>query len=305
MRLIDLFENLYRPLRLRGRSPNTARLYGCTIRSFGKWLGREPVLTDLEELSLARFLEHRAATRSPFTAEKERSQLMALASLAWERRMIEMKPSCPPAPLPERIPTAWSVDGMQRLMSAAEDPSTYGRSNSEHYARIFPALIAVAWDTGERIGAIVEARREDYVRPNLLIRAEARKGRKRDRLYQLSAATCERIERAMYPGCDRLFLWTMSKTYLWDKFGAVVKAAGLETGSKRLRFHQVRRTALSHFAAAGGDPVAMADHSSPKITKRWYLDPRLTEVGPKPCDVLPSIAPAAGADEPTVISIAG
>lgn len=289
MKLIDLFETLYRPLRLRGRSPNTVRLYGCTLRTFGRWLGRDAELTDLDELVLSRFLDHRAEVVSPYSAEKERSQLMALASLAWERRLIEMKPSCPPAPLPERIPTAWSIEEMERLMKTAMDPTTY-RRNANHFARVIPALIGVAWDTGERIGAILEGRRGDYDRPHLLVRAEARKGRKRDRIYQLSLSTCELVERSAAGGDDRLFPWPFAPTYLWDVFGYVVKRAGLDNGGKRLRFHQVRRTALSHFEAAGGDAADMADHSSRKITKRWYLDPRITDRGVKPCNVLPSIA---------------
>lgn len=69
---------------------------------------------------------------------------------------------------------------------------------------------------------------------------------------------------------------------------ATVGAAGLDT-RKRLRFHQIRRSAASHFAAAGGEAVEMLDHSSPKITNRWYLDPRLVDRGQRPCDILPPI----------------
>lgn len=290
MKLTDLFENLYRPLRLRGKSPKTVRLYGSMLRTFGRWLGRDAELRDLDELVFARYLEHRAGVVSPYTAEKERSQLMALASLAWERRMLETKPQCPPAPLPERIPTAWSVEDMERLMFYASNPDTYGcRSHGDHYSRVIPALIAVAWDTGERIGAIMETRRGDYTRPNILVRAEARKGRKRDRIYQLTETACDLVERSAAIGNGELFPWPFARTYLWSVFAKPKAAAGLDNGSKRQGFHQVRRTTLSHFCARGGDATWMADHSSPKITKRWYLDPRLTENGPKPCEVLPAI----------------
>jgi integrase len=59
---------------------------------------------------------------------------------------------------------------------------------------------------------------------------------------------------------------------------------------RRIGFHAIRRSAASHYAAAGGDAVEMLDHSSPSITKRWYLDPRLADRGSRPCDVLPAIA---------------
>lgn len=312
MRLIDLFENLYRPLRLRGRSPATARLYGCTIRAFGRWLDRDPELRDLEELILARYLEARATQVSAWTSEKERTQLVALAGLAWERRLIDVKPCCPPGTIQDRVPQAWSMEELRRLMAAAADPATYtgrrpGRprlfpqrsdaapvpaSAAVIKARFFAALLPALYESGERIGAMLDAKIEDYGRPHLVVRAEARKGKKRDRVYRLTDAACDRIEAAIGGRqAGRVFVWPWSRTLIWREFGKAVRAAGLD-GRKRVRFHQIRRSAASHYAAAGGDAVEMLDHSSPKITKRWYLDPRLVDRGVRPCDVLPSILPA-------------
>ena len=313
MKLIDLFENLYRPLRLRGRSPRTSKLYGCVIRAFGRWLGRDPELRDLDELVLARYLEHRATQVALLTVERERSGLMALASLAWERRLIETKPTCPPGAIPDRVPQAWSIAELQAVMAAAADPATYreglsGRrplfevplsatqsatTSAEMKARFFTALLPALYESGERVGAMLEARIEDYHRPHLVVRAEARKGRKRDRVYRFTDATCDLIESAIGGRTEGyVFVWSMTRTYLFTCFGKAVKAAGLNT-RKRLRFHQIRRTAASHYAAAGGDAVEMLDHSSPKITKRWYLDPRLADRGARPCDILPPIVPTA------------
>jgi integrase len=316
VRLIDLFDTLYRPLRLRGRSPATVRLYGCTLRAFGRWLGREPEIRDLDELVLARYLETRAGQVAPLTVEKERSQLVALAALAWERRLIETKPTCPAGTVPDRVPTAWSVEELRAVMVAASDPATYrdGRSgrprrfplpsapasgpstSAEAKARFFGALLPTLYETGERVGAMLGAMIEDYHRPHLVVRAEARKGRKRDRVYRLTDATCDRLD-SLIAGriAGPVFAWPLTRTYLFTTFGRAVKAAGLDT-RKRLRFHQIRRSAASHYAAAGGDAVEMLDHSSPNITKRWYLDPRLADRGSRPCDVLPSIVAAAATE---------
>jgi len=310
MKLIDLFENLYRPLRLRGRSPATARLYGCTIRAFGKWLGRPPELRDLDELVLASYLEYRAGRVAPLTAEKERTQLVALAGLAFERRLLDVKPQCPPGAIPDRVPQAWSLDELRAVMVAAADPATYadrrnGRpklfplpptvadasTSAATKARFFSAFLPALYETGERCGAMLEARIEDFDLPHLVVRAEARKGRKRDRVYRLTDATCDRIKAAIGGRAEGLvFVWPWTRTLIWREFGKAVKAAGLNT-RKRLRFHQIRRSAASHYAAAGGDAVEMLDHSSPKITKRWYLDPRLVDRGQRPCDILPPIVP--------------
>jgi len=292
MLLIDLFTTLYRPLRLRGRSPETTRLYHCTLRAFGRWLGREPELRDLDELVMARYLEARAGQVAPLTAEKERSQLCALAALAWERRLIHTKPSCPPATVPDRIPTAWSVDELRRLLTAASDPRTYGRvapAEARRRAAFFGGLLPVAYETAERIGAILAALIEDYRRPMLIVRAEARKGRRRDRIYKLTEGTCDRVE-ALIAGrtSGLVFEWQLATTYIHNAFHRIASAAGLEQ-RRRLGFHDIRRSAASHFAAAGGDAVAMLDHSSGATTRRWYLDPRLADRGVRPCDVLPPI----------------
>jgi integrase len=311
MKLIDLFQNFYRPLRLRGRSPATARLYGCTIRAYARYLDRDPTVADLDELALAKYLEHRAGQVAALTAEKERTQLVALAGLAFERRLIEVRPNVPPGLIPDRVPHAWSLEELRRLLAAAADPMTFvsrngrpplfrrpgaaGQATDEHRlrSRFFVALVPALWETGERIGAMLGARVEDYQRPHLVVRAEARKGRKRDRLYRLTAATCDRVEELVAGRtAGAVFDWPMNRTYLWREFGRVVKAAGLD-GRERVRFHQIRRSAASHFAAAGGDACQMLDHSSPRITSKWYLDPRVADRSARPCDVLPSISAAA------------
>jgi site-specific recombinase XerD len=92
MLLKDLFDGMYRPLRLRGRSANTTRLYGCTIRAFGRWLGYEPTVDDLTDLMLSQYLDHRASDHSPYTAEKERSQLCSLWRFAADRGIVPTRP---------------------------------------------------------------------------------------------------------------------------------------------------------------------------------------------------------------------
>lgn len=290
MTLKQFFATVYRPLRLRGRSENTSRLYGSTISAFQKWLAAEgiadePRLQHLDELLLARYLEERSKTHSPYTAEKERTQLMALARLANERRLIDRIPTCPPGVLPDKVPTAWSADELRRLLAAAG--SVRGLVSGVPAAEWFPAVISVAWETGERIGALLQTKRADYRRPMLTVPAEARKGRRRGRVYQLSGGTCDRLDALAASGSDLLLPWDKCYTYLWARLRDILKAAGLS--GKRLGFHQVRRSAISHIAAAGADPVAFAGHSNPATTKRWYIDPRMTDRGPAPHELLPRI----------------
>lgn len=284
MTLKELFDGFYRPLRLRGRSANTTRLYGCTIRAFGRWLQYEPTVDDLTDLTLARYLDHRAATHSPYTAEKERTQLCSLWRFAADRGIVTTRPEVPPAPLPDRIPRAWTLGELAAIHRAAV--ATRGRVGDVPAGIWYPALVSVLWETAERIGAVLACRPGDFDGASLHVRAEYRKGGKRDRLYRLSSRTAGLVTQAR--GRQFLLEWPMSRTLLWKRYADVVARAGLGRG-RHLSFHALRRSSASHYAALGGDPVQLLDHSSPRITHRWYLDRRLTDRGPAPCDLLPGI----------------
>lgn len=284
MLLQHLFDQMYRPLRLRGRSDNTCRLYGCTIRAFGKWLGYDPTIDDLTDLTISRYLEHRAATRSPYTAEKERSQLCSLWRFAADRRIVDTRPEVPPAPLPDRAPRAWTQAELGAIFRSAA--ATRGHIGKVPAGIWFSALVSVLWETAERIGAVLACLPDDLADVFLHVHAEYRKGGKRDRVYRLSSRTIALLEQAR--GERRLLEWDRSPTHLWSRYADVVARAGLGRG-RHLSFHALRRSAASHYAARGGDPVQLLDHSSPRITHRWYLDRRLTDTGPAPCDVLPPL----------------
>ncbi len=288
--LQELFQSKYRPLRLRGRSQNTIRLYGCTLRSFSKWLRTEARLSDLTDLTVSGFLEQRCVECSPYTAEKERTQLLCLWRFACDLRLIDDRPMVPQAPLPDVVPKAWSIEEMQSLYRAAR----YTREPvGDVPGRIFwPALISVLWETAERIGAVMETEKTDFDGKYLLCRAEVRKGGKTARFYKLTEPTIELI--MAIDGRDKIFPWPYSKNSMFRKFGDVVARAGLgvgwgKNGARGLKFHQIRRSAASHYAASGGDPVHLLDHSSPRITKKWYLDRRLVDSHMRPSEVLPAL----------------
>lgn len=286
MVLSDFFRQVYRPLRLRGRSASTTRLYENTIKQFSKFLARPATLADLNDLEVSRYLEHRATTRSPFTSEKERNQLCSLWRCAADRRLVDDRPCVPPSPLPVRVPQAWSIDELKRLLLFAR--VVKGKVGDVPACVFWPALLLVLWQCAERIGAILAVRKSDYTRPRLLVRAEYRKGGKRDKLYSFTDETCDLLDVLAKSGSSPLlFAWPSAKGYLWNRFGKLIDKAGLG-GGKRCKFHQLRRSAATHFCARGGDPTALLDHSSPRITKA-YLDPRYIDTGPRPCDVLPDI----------------
>jgi integrase len=273
MQLTDIFD-LYQPKRLRFKSPNTSRLYGHTIRSFAKTLGRTPTIddltSDLVERHMARIIN---GGGSPASANKDRSQLLALWRFAATHRIVDRWPDVQIANEPEIVPMGWLPGDLDRLLAAA---ATERGFLGPVPARLWwSALFRVLLATGERIGAIASLKKHHLQGDWLLAPAEFRKGKRRDRLYPLGAEASQAVRDliAANKTDDRIFPFPYASTYLYKKLDAVLRRAGLPT-DRRSKFHRMRRTVASAVAQAGGDPTAALDHASPKTTKK-YLDPRI------------------------------
>jgi integrase len=284
----QFFDEVYRPLRLRDGSFRTVALYGNLFRRLAEHLGRPPTLDDLNDLAVSGFLAARKdAGRSPYTVARERSQLIALWNVAARRGMVDRWPEVPPPRLPHKSPEAWTVAEMHRLFDAAR--TARGWVNGVRANVWWPALIAVLWETGERISAILATRKADYRRPHLIVRASSRKGGLDDKIFKLTPGTCHRLELAMAHDQPKIFYWPGCHSGLWGAFKRLVQRAKLDIG-RGSGFHKIRRSAASHYAAAGGDATEFLGHRSPELANRWYLDPLVTRAGkPEPCDVLPRI----------------
>lgn len=301
--LREFFNQVYRPLKLRGKSANTSRLYEATFASMQRLLGREPTLDDVtSDLAVSAYLEKLASTRSArtgrmlsaYTVEKQRTQICAIARLAFDRGLVQVgtpRLSIGPETLPERTPEAWTTEEMARIYDAAtRHPGRFGKILVRS---VMPALISLIYDTGERITACLETMRDDYHRPHVLVRAEARKGRRKDKLFQLSPETCEMLEALCVPSLPYLIpIPRTSRSRVWPILGEIIEAAGLP-GGRGSKFHKIRRTVASFYVAAGHDATALLGHSSKRITDRWYADPRITGGPTAPCSVIPRLVPPA------------
>jgi integrase len=273
MKLTELF-NDYRAKRLRFKSPNTSRLYHHTIRSFGKTLGRDPTIADLTndlvEQHMARIID---GGGSPASANKDRSQLLALWRFAATHKIVDCWPDVQIANEPDAVPLGWLPGDLEKLLAAA---GTERGFLGEVPARLWwSALFRVLLATGERIGAVASLKTHHLQGDWLLAPAEFRKGKRRDRLYPLGSETAQAVRDliAANKTDDRIFPFPYASTYLYKKLNHVLLRAGLPI-DRRSKFHRMRRTVASAVAQAGGDPTAALDHASPKTTKK-YLDPRI------------------------------
>lgn len=274
MKLKEFFREEYEPRRLRGGNGTTSRLYGFTIASFGRFLGRPATLADLNDKAVLRFLTARGGEVSSYTVEKERSQLLALWRLAFHLGMVNRWPDVPPAKLPRRNPEAMTIAEVRRLVVAADE-----------LAPAWGTLVRVAYETGERIAAILALTPRDIRGRKILFRAETRKFGVADNLATVTPETAARLADLIETGNTKVF--PMKDVHYW--WHVMIGNAGIHPRAKRCGWHMLRRTAASHLKAAGGDPQKFLGHASPTTTSRWYLDKTITDTGPQPCDVLPAV----------------
>lgn len=272
MKLSELLEK-YSRKRLRGGSPNTLRLYRHSLSSFAKSLGHDPAIADLTSDKIEDHM-HTIIERggSPASANKDRSQLICLWKWAAEQGIMTTFPDVRPMVEPEQIPMGWMPEEIDRMFAAAK---LEAEPVGEVSGRVFwTAMLRVILDSGERIGAVRQLGRDSLQDRFLLIPVSVRKGKRRDRLYQLQPETVAAIKTLLSHHDDpKLFPWPYSESYIYHRFEAILRRAKLPT-DRRSKFHRIRRTVASAVARAGGDPTAALDHASPKTTKK-YLDPRI------------------------------
>lgn len=276
----QFYDDYYKPLRLRSRSDNTRRLYEYSIRNFGTFLHRDATLADFNDDTVGRLMYWMTEKgRSPYTVNKERSQLLAIWRFACRKGYLSEWPDVDPENAPERIPRAWTSEQLDRLFQACL--ATPGAFSGVPCGLWWYALHLLAWDTGERIKPLRCARWEWLDLDGRLFRvpAEYRKGRRADRCYQLHPETVEALGRIL--ACQRtkfgvttpaeVFPFPYSLTYLYNLYATLLKRAGLPAG-REFKFHCLRRSVASHGKAAGLDPQELMGHRDSKTTAK-YLDP--------------------------------
>ncbi|NLX55090.1 MAG: site-specific integrase [Planctomycetaceae bacterium] len=275
MLLHDFFETIYLPLKLRNRSDNTVRLYRYSIRCFEETLGRPATLEDLTDTQVSMHLARLVADkRSPYTVNKERSQLLAIWSFAARKRYVEAFPDVEPEVAPKRAPLAWLESDMRRLVQACHDQTGY--YDGIPAATWWIAIHEVCWDTAERIGAIRQLTWEHLNSDGwLIVPAELRKGKREDKCFLLGPDTLGTLQAISLPERRLIFPWPFSTTYLYHVYRKILRRAGLPTDS-RSKFHRLRRTAASYYEAAGGNATDLLGHANRETTKR-YLDPRIVK----------------------------
>lgn len=274
MTLFDLLK-LYESRNLQFASEGRRRQYRIQLKHLGAHLKREGTTDDLTDAAVTSFLSAFRAGRSPATVNKARTHLLALWRFAARKGIVSDWPDVPAMPEPRRTPAAWSSSQLARLWAALSEAK--GFVGGIPAAAWWRSLHAVAWDTGERIGALlaVEPGHVDLADGWLHVPAENRKFGREDRLFPLHRETCQELRGVLAVQRNRGLVWPcpFSQATLYRRYSAILKRAELPA-DRRSKFHRMRRSAASHLKAAGGDAQALLGHAS-AATTRGYIDPRI------------------------------
>ena len=270
--------DVYAPLALRSRRPNTLRLYVATLNSFDRFLGRKSRTTDLNDITVSRFAAWRAAAGlSKFTINKDLFNLLAVWRWSHKKGYVTNWPDVQLERTPQRAPVALLREEIEDVMRAiGQQKGTIGRHLAQDW---WQALVLLIWDTGERISAVLalEWREIDLARRWVRFPAETRKGGTQDNQLRIAGDTSKAIAK-LSPREGKVFDWPYHQSYLYRKFAKVMQDAGLPDDHLH-KFHCLRKSVASHYEAAGGNATELLGHSSRKVTMA-YLDLRI--VSPKP-----------------------
>lgn len=284
-----VYDELYLPSNLRITSRTTKNHYECTIRRLRKFLGREPVLSDLSDATCIRFMRWYLEQYEvePQTVNQRMQHVKALWSWCARERFVEKWPNFHKLPESKPLPRAWTIDQIKALFRACR--STSGFVTCIPAGEWWLNLHRFAWESGERIGGILNAHWEDFAVDRCMIEipAKYRKGKVKGMMYFLSEELTADLV-AMRPGDEPLlFPWFADDDTFYNHLTNILKRAGLPT-DRRSKMHRMRRSFASHLEANGGNATDAMKHSSRKITDDSYLDESIVNRTPA-YKLLPSL----------------
>lgn len=271
---LDASLNLYFALNTRIADANTRQQYRLSLANLQEAVGKRLTIGELSDDAVALMMQRlRERGLSPRTINDRRARVHALWSWLCRRGVLAKWPMTPPLIEPTRVPEAWTEQELRKLFQAAAlERRQVGGCPAWLW---WSCLLSIAWNTGERVGAIMQLKWEhvDMDGRWLHVPAEIRKGKRQDMLYRLAPETMAFLLMQRRHTPEFILPWDRHPSYLWQAFGRLLKSAGLPT-DRRSKFHRLRRSVASHYEAAGYDAQRLLGHSARSVTEA-YIDPRI------------------------------
>ena len=272
---------------LKGLSDRSVAMYSATLDRFRDYLGHEPTVDDLDDLTAAKFLRWRQATQhsrwkkiSPASLAKDSAHLRSLwtwlARKRWKRsdgELVEFPDYARPR-VPKPVPKAYKADELARLIQAARHRK--GLVAGKPAAWYWTTKILAMFQTGERIGAVLELRwsEVDLEQHTLTFLAATRKGHRETITRPITADLAKMMAVQKGAPSERVWPWLEDREMLslYGSLRVLCRTAGVQYKP----FHSVRKSTASYLKRAGVSAKKQLGHSSEEMAENHYYDEEIT-----------------------------
>jgi integrase len=269
------FETIYVPRRLAYGSRGSAVAFRATINRLREYCLTDCTLDALSDDLVEEFLAYWRPRRSIDSLKRMRGDLLCLWRFAWRKKRVETQPrDIDEIRVPKRLPEAWSIDELDRLLTVAG--SIEGTVCGIPASLYWPALLMTAIETGLRKTPLLSLRVQHFDPERGWVRALAgTQKQKADQDLPISEQTVRLILATQPAGRELVFPWPFTDRHTLDvRLRALLRQAGLAHG-RRDMWHRLRRTCATYIADVAGEAEAQKQlgHAAVQTTRR-YLDVR-------------------------------
>jgi integrase len=274
--LLAVCETLYFPLNIRIRCEDTRTQYRIALRHFGRFLGHDPTLADLQDDLITAWMTRRLdAGISPTTVREQAGRVQSLWTWLAKRRKVDAFPTFVKPDSPEGMPYALSIDQLGALFrSAAKERGSLGGVPADIW---WTSFLGFVWCTAERKSAAMQLRYEwlnlSAPEAKAVIPAGVRKGRKKAGCYDLWPELVPLLVAVSQAGPTRDLIWPfpLCQNSFYTRYDRILKDAGIPV-SRRTKTHSLRVSHATWRTVFGGDATRQLMHSDPAVTLRHYID---------------------------------
>lgn len=275
-----IFERYLR-VNLEVRDGKTRRLYGFAFDSFQRFLGRDPELLDLNDETVACWINHMhlAEGLAETTVNGYAAKLKAFWDWAARKRVVDQFPTVGRLPVPERLPVAWRENDLVKIFNGCR--SQTGWIGDVPAWRFWTAIHGWWWCTAERSEATFSLRVEHLRLDDgiAVLPASIRKGRRKTAVYDLWPDLVMMLQSMLPPHTkprELVFDWDnhFDRGTFYNRYDKMLQRLNLPHD----RYRKPQAMRVSHASwqkVLGGDPTRALGHDDPATTRKSYIDPTL------------------------------
>lgn len=269
---------------LKNYENRTVEMYCQTLDRFRDFLGHEPTVDDLDDLTVSKFLRWRGRTVhdprrgiiKPASLAKDSAHIRALwtwlAKKRWKRsdgELLEFPDYARPK-VPKPVPVAYKAEELRALLAAAR--CRKGTVGGKPAAWYWTTKIWAMFVTGERIGAVMQLRwgQVDLERCTLTFLAETRKGKRETLVSQIPPSLAKMLATQKGADGERVWPWLDDRQMLsaYGSLRVLCRTAGVPYKA----FHSIRKSTASYLKKAGVSAKGQLGHASEEMAELHYYD---------------------------------